>query len=639
MAKKFVRSITGIKDINHQDLSTNNVGDLLSDGKDIYVHRKNGAKEEYFNLTSDKGDKYIADGDSGLEIWQKGGEDGKRIKLSQEFLKNNAQFISTEENSGLKATPRQDKYGKSYEIGFTAEAKAKMQDVVNKVNNIPQGGGKSKPIKVKPAPTPISAEEPVDVLTVKETDDSVTLGVTNNVLTSANFRGDTSTLGGEYISLEEVTWRDMDNHFMDVTRHGWGLHLNENYWASRRNMKTTKGSGILLKEETDLAGLKLDTEDITFDIDSTKLIRHDCLLGDEAKGIKVWHTDGESTSAISLTDEVWAKIQKIDSLSAGGGSGTSLTEEQTTNIAKVPTIETKVNELTPKVATLEGTLDGVRFEVSQLKANKANYVADEDTITFSEDLDGNKVIGINSSLKKQINKAVNLEQRVGLAEKKLDSMVENGTEAISITSDNGSVAITKNGNNFDLALDTDNLDASISQKVNNKLTAKLDDIHTLIEGTTVEAPLTKSYNQTDKGRTVNIGLSELATNRIAKVDTIETNVSELTDKVTGLQPLFKTMSADGLRCTIVGIPYGASNYLATITLETAPISSEAPVTIARTNEFAKWLSAMSFPTSGGYQSGTIILTKQTSGAINVTTAQDANTTKCQGQFTMVISKI
>lgn len=634
MAKKFVRSITGIKDINHQDLSTNNVGDLLSDGKDIYVHRKNGAKEEYFNLTSDKGDKYIADGDSGLEIWQKGGEDGKRIKLSQEFLKNNAQYISTEENSGLKATPRQDKYGNSYEIGFTDEAKAKMQDVVNKVNNIPQGG-KSKPIK-------ITKDWSKCEMTAKETDDSVTLGLSNKVLTADNLRGDTSTLGGEYITLEEVTWREPDEMgLFDYNRTGYGIHLDETYWASRRNMKTTKGSGILLKEETDLSGLKLDTEDITFDIDSTKLLRHDCLLGDEGKGIKVWHTDGQSTSAISLTDDVWAKIQKIDSLSAGGGSGsgTSLTEEQTTNIAKVPTIETKVNELTPKVETLEGTVDGVQFEVAQLKANKANYTADGDTITFSEDLDGNKVIGVNPSLKKQINNAVNLEQRVGQVEKKLGSMVENGTEPISITSDNGSVTVTRTGNNFDLALDTGNLDASISQKVSNELSAELDVIHTLIEGTTVEAPLTKSYNQTDKGRTVNIGLSELATNRIAKVDTIETNVSELTDKVTGLQPLFKTKSTNGLRCTIVGIPYGDSNYLATITLETAPISSDTPVTIARTDEFAKWLSAMSFPTDGGYQSGTIILTKQASGAINVTTAQDANTTKCQGQFTMVISKI
>lgn len=583
MAKKIVRSITGIKDINKQDLSTNNVGDLLSDGKDVYVHRKNGAKEEYFNLTSDKGDKYIADGDSGLEIWQKDGEDGKRIKLSQEFLKNNAQFISSEENSGLKATPRQDKYGKSYEIGFTDEAKAKIQDVVNKVNNIPQGGGKSKPIKVKPAPTPISAEEPVDVLTVKETDDSVTLGVTNNVLTSANFRGDTSTLGGDYISLEEVTWNDLDENFMDVTRHGWGLNLNENFWASRRNMKTIKGSGILLKEETDSAGLNLDTEDITFDIDSSKLIRHDCLLGDESKGIKVWHTDGESTSAISLTDDVWAKIQKIDSLSAGGGSGTNLSEEQTSNIAKVPTIETKVNELSPKVETLEGTLNGVQFEVTQLKANKANYVADGDTITFSEDLDGNKVIGVNSSLKKQINNAVNVEGRVKNLEKQMDSMVESGSEPVSITSGNGSVAITKAGNNFDLAL------------------------------------------------------NETTTKTLAKVTPLESKVTELENNA--FAPEYNSALINGIRYTLVALPYGtAGNYLATITLETSPIASSSPVYLSRTQKFNKYLSNMSFPSAGYLQSGCILM-KQNDGQIEIHTANDSGAGKVQGQFTVILSSL
>lgn len=573
MAKKFVRSITGIKDINKQDLSTNNVGDLLSDGKDIYVHRKNGAKEEYFNLTSDKGDKYIADGDSGLEIWQKEGEDSKRIKLSQEFLKNNAQFISAEENSGLKATPRQDKYGKSYEIGFTDEAKAKIQDVVDKVNKIPSGStGSGKTIKVKPAPTPINADDQVDVLTVDESADSVTLGLTNNVLTGYNLRGDKSTLGGEYITVEEITWRDMDENYMDVTRHGWGIHLNENFWASRMNMKTVKGSGILLKEETELAGLNLDTSDITFDIDSSKLVRHDCLLGDETKGIKVWHTDGESTSAISLTDDVWAKIQKIDSLSTGGSTKTQ------------------------------------------------KIVGDGDTISVEDNLDGEKVIMLNSDLKTGINKAINVETRVTNVENKVNSMATDTTAPVSITSDNGSVAITKEGNHYDLAVDTTDLKTTVDNVVNNKLTAKLDDIHTLIEGTTVEAPLTKSYNQTDKGRTVNIALSESAKMKLE-------------------DPLFKTSSVDGVRYTIVGIPYSTYNYLATITIETAPIDSTSPITLAKTNEFAKWLSAMSFPSDGGYQSGTIILTKETSGAIKVTTAQDASATKCQGQFTAIISRL
>ena len=51
MAKKFVRGITDIKDINNQDYDTNNVNDLLSDGQYNYIHRKKGKNEEYHNLT------------------------------------------------------------------------------------------------------------------------------------------------------------------------------------------------------------------------------------------------------------------------------------------------------------------------------------------------------------------------------------------------------------------------------------------------------------------------------------------------------------------------------------------------------------------------------------------------------------
>ena len=51
MAKKIVRGITDIKDINKQDYDTNNVNDLLSDGQYNYIHRKKGKNEEYHNLT------------------------------------------------------------------------------------------------------------------------------------------------------------------------------------------------------------------------------------------------------------------------------------------------------------------------------------------------------------------------------------------------------------------------------------------------------------------------------------------------------------------------------------------------------------------------------------------------------------
>lgn len=53
MAKKFVRGITDIKEINKQDFDTNNVNDLLSDGKHNYIHRKKeDNSEEYHNLTN-----------------------------------------------------------------------------------------------------------------------------------------------------------------------------------------------------------------------------------------------------------------------------------------------------------------------------------------------------------------------------------------------------------------------------------------------------------------------------------------------------------------------------------------------------------------------------------------------------------
>lgn len=51
MAKKIVRGITHVKDINNQDFDTNNVNDLLSDGQYNYIHRKKGKNEEYHNLT------------------------------------------------------------------------------------------------------------------------------------------------------------------------------------------------------------------------------------------------------------------------------------------------------------------------------------------------------------------------------------------------------------------------------------------------------------------------------------------------------------------------------------------------------------------------------------------------------------
>ena len=51
MAKKFVRGVTGVEDIENFDKSLTNVNDLISDGQNTYVHTKKGKVESYYNLT------------------------------------------------------------------------------------------------------------------------------------------------------------------------------------------------------------------------------------------------------------------------------------------------------------------------------------------------------------------------------------------------------------------------------------------------------------------------------------------------------------------------------------------------------------------------------------------------------------
>ena len=51
MAKKFVRGVTGIEDIESYDKTLTNVNDILSDGQNTYVHTKKGKVESYYNLT------------------------------------------------------------------------------------------------------------------------------------------------------------------------------------------------------------------------------------------------------------------------------------------------------------------------------------------------------------------------------------------------------------------------------------------------------------------------------------------------------------------------------------------------------------------------------------------------------------
>ena len=51
MAKRFTRTITNIKEILQQKFYTNNIGDILSDNKDMYIHTKDGLVHYYHCLT------------------------------------------------------------------------------------------------------------------------------------------------------------------------------------------------------------------------------------------------------------------------------------------------------------------------------------------------------------------------------------------------------------------------------------------------------------------------------------------------------------------------------------------------------------------------------------------------------------
>lgn len=52
MAKKILRGVTDIDDIEKFDKSLTNLNDLLSDGQNTYVHTKKGKNEFYYNITS-----------------------------------------------------------------------------------------------------------------------------------------------------------------------------------------------------------------------------------------------------------------------------------------------------------------------------------------------------------------------------------------------------------------------------------------------------------------------------------------------------------------------------------------------------------------------------------------------------------
>lgn len=71
MAKKFVRGVTGVDDIEKFDKTLTNVNDLISDGQNTYVHTKKGTTELYYKITD--GVKQVESSDELLAITKQDG--------------------------------------------------------------------------------------------------------------------------------------------------------------------------------------------------------------------------------------------------------------------------------------------------------------------------------------------------------------------------------------------------------------------------------------------------------------------------------------------------------------------------------------------------------------------------------------
>lgn len=71
MAKKFVRGVTGVENIESFDKTLTNINDIISDGENTYVHTKKGKTESYYNLTDSV--KQVESSDNSLKITKEDG--------------------------------------------------------------------------------------------------------------------------------------------------------------------------------------------------------------------------------------------------------------------------------------------------------------------------------------------------------------------------------------------------------------------------------------------------------------------------------------------------------------------------------------------------------------------------------------
>ena len=107
MAKKFVRGVTGIEDIEKFDKSLTNVNDLISDGQDTFVHTKKGKTESYYNLTDNVKTIQSSGGTINVEKSNDGtvnlGTNQQKV-LEHDNLTGNTNYVKIEHTSGSNTT-------------------------------------------------------------------------------------------------------------------------------------------------------------------------------------------------------------------------------------------------------------------------------------------------------------------------------------------------------------------------------------------------------------------------------------------------------------------------------------------------------------------------------------------------------
>lgn len=107
MAKKFVRGVTGIEDIESYDKTLTNVNDILSDGQDTYVHTKKGKNEFYYKLTDGVTSVKSTDGTINVEKSDDGTVNlntNPQKVLEHDNLTGNTNYVKIEHTPGKNTT-------------------------------------------------------------------------------------------------------------------------------------------------------------------------------------------------------------------------------------------------------------------------------------------------------------------------------------------------------------------------------------------------------------------------------------------------------------------------------------------------------------------------------------------------------